>query len=110
MKTIKFNKEKVGRIAKTGCSFVVCTLAMVLPHLSKRETIDMIRYSGDVSYSDVVEAVMSSSMWSGDKRAVVQLLAKDADMETYKAVIKIAKSNLYSGDKVELIKSICCEK
>lgn len=109
MKTIKLNKETVGKIAKTGCRFAVCTLAIVLPHLSKRETIDMIRYSGDVNYSDVVEAVMSSSMWSGDKKVIIELLNKEADIETYKAVIKIVKSNLYSGDKVELIKNICSE-
>lgn len=110
MKTIKLNKETVGKIAKTGCKFALCTLAVVLPHLSKRETIDMIRYSGDVNYSDVVEVIMSSSMWSGDKKAVVELLNKEADMETYRAVIKIARSNLYSGDKVELIRNICSEK
>lgn len=110
MKNIKINKETVGKFAKNSCKFALCTLAIVLPHLSKKDTIDMIRYSGDVSYSDVVEAIMSSCMWSGDKRAAVELLSKEADMETYKAVIKIARSNLYSGDKVEMIRNICSEK
>ena len=110
MKSIKINKGTIGKIVKTGCNIAICGLALVLPQLSKKETIDMIRYSGDISYSDVVEAVMSSCMWTGDKKAVVELLSKDADMETYKAVIKIVKSNLYSGDKVELIKNIFSEK
>ena len=107
MKNFNLNAEKVGKFLKNSCKFAACTLVAVLPYLSTKDTLDAIRYSGDVSYSDAVGAVMSSSMWSENKREVIGLLKKDADAEFYRAVIQIVKSSMWSEDKVKAIKNIC---
>lgn len=58
------------------------------------------------SYGDAVEAVLSSSMFSGDKKKAVLLITKKADSDYYKSIAGAAKSRMFSGDKLALIESL----
>lgn len=107
MKKLNVSKETVGKFAKNGCRIVLYGLATILPYISVKDTVDMVRYSGNVGYSDAVGAIMSSGMWSSDKHTVVSMLKKDGDVEYYRAIIQVVKSSMYSADKVETIRNIC---
>lgn len=109
MRKINVNKETVGKIARNGCRVALYALAVILPHVSVKETVDAIRYSGNVEYSDVISVIMNSSMFSSDKQEMISLMKKDKDAEYYRSIIQVVKSNMYSGDKVKTIKTIAGE-
>lgn len=58
------------------------------------------------SYNDAVEAVLSSNMFSGDKKKAVALIAKNANSEYYKSVAGIVKARMFGGDKLQLIETL----
>lgn len=55
------------------------------------------------SYSNAVETIMNSRMWSGDKSKAISALKNDGDTEYYLAVIKVANSSMFSNDKLDTI-------
>lgn len=58
-------------------------------------------------YSDAINAIMKSSMYSNDKREAAAVLKRYEDAEYYRAIINVVQdSRLYSSDKVELIKGL----
>lgn len=109
MKKINFNKEQVGKIAKKDCEFAFYGVATVLSYVSVKDTLDVVRYSGSVDYSDVIGCIMNSAMYSSDKSKLVGVVPKDRDADFYKAIIKVVQSSMYSSDKVKVITGMCSE-
>ena len=101
------NKEKVGQIVKTGSNLLVFGLMFVSPYIGRKEIVDTVRYSCNVKYSDAVEVVLQSTMFSGDKTKAIAMIPKDKDSDFYKSVIAVMKSNLFSGDKLKMLNKIC---
>lgn len=64
------------------------------------------RATGCYNYGDAVQAIMSSSMWSDDKKKAISTMSKDATHGEYEAVISIVKSTMWSDDKVKSIRDI----
>lgn len=59
------------------------------------------------TYSDAVNAIMGSDMWSSDKQEAVSILARGETTEFYKAVISIVnESSTWSSDKVKMIRGL----
>lgn len=106
---MRVDKEKVGRLLKNGLSWAAFAAITVLPRLPQLKNVsDEIRYDyGSVKYSDVINAILNSNIYSGNKAEMVAIVPKDADKDTYKSIIRVVKSNMYAGDKVEIIKDIC---
>lgn len=105
-----FNKktlEVAGKIAKKGCELAAYGLMTMLSCVTVKDVVEAVRYSGDVGYSDAVNAIMNSSMYSHDKTSAVTALTRNDNSETYKAVIQIARSGMYSHEKVKSIQNIC---
>lgn len=102
--------KTVGKYLKTGCKIAAYGAATVLSYLSLS---DVKQYVRDVSidvnadYADAVNAIMSSNMWSGDKKEAVQMLRKGESASFYKAIIKVANSSMWSADKAETIIEMC---
>lgn len=107
MKKLNIDWKAVGKHAKEVCSFVVCSTLVALPYMSANGMLDKIKYRGGVDYSDAVEAIMDSFMYSGDKTKVISALKKDETSEFYRAVIQVVNSSMYSGDKVKGILNMC---
>lgn len=59
--------------------------------------------SKHVTYSDTVNAIMNSNMWSDDKAEAIAALSRDADEELYKAVVTVANGKMWANDKADLI-------
>lgn len=106
----KETMKTVGKYLKSGCKIAAYGAATILSYLSLS---DIKQYVRDVSidvnadYGDAVNAIMSSNMWSEDKKEAVQALSKGESAAFYKAVIKIANSNMWSADKAETIMEMC---
>lgn len=108
MKKLNITKRDVGNAIKNSCGLMVTVAAFVLPNLSMiKEIIEEVRYNGNATYSDVINVVLHSNMYSTDKTKLAAMVPKDKDSEFYKFIIKVVKSNIYSSDKVTVIKSIC---
>lgn len=107
MKKFNVNKETVGKIAKKGCAVVLYGIAAVLPYISVKDTINVIRYSGNVGYGDVVDVIMNSDMLSSYRKEAIEVLPKDGDSELYKSIIAVVQSDMMSSYRVETIKNIC---
>lgn len=107
MKKFNVSTEAVGKIAKKGCSFVVFTLAMVMPYVSVKDLKRAMRNIGNVKYNDVIEEIMDSGMLPSDKSKTVDLVPKDGDLETYRAIIHVVNSSMLPSDKVKTVESIC---
>ena len=64
------------------------------------------RATGCYNYGDAVQAIMSSSMWSDDKKKAIGMMSKDATHGEYGAVISVVKSTMWSDDKAKAIRDI----
>ena len=109
MKLFKgLNEEQlhnIGGYVKTGCKFAAYAVVAVLSCSSVTDEIfRKIRYTGDVDYSDAVNAIMHSDMMSSYKRDAVEALPKDKDCKFYKSIIHVVSCDMMSSYKVDLIK------
>ena len=109
MKKININVEKVGNVIKTAGGLVLYAAVIMLPYVSTKDVVNKIRYSGNVKYSDAINAILNSGMYSSDKSKLTSMLPKDSDADLYRAVIQVANSDMFSSDKVKMIKDICGE-
>ena len=100
---IKITKEFVGNVVKIGGMAMIYGLAAMASKTSVKDAIDNIRYSGKVSYSDAVSAVMDSNMFDSNKNRVLELLKKDGDIEYYRTIIKIVRSDMFDSNKIRAI-------
>ena len=100
--------HNIGEGVKAGGRLAFYLLAAALSCSSVTDEIKRkIRYSGDVSYSDAVNAIMDSNMLSSYKQEAVAALAKDRDKEFYKAVIHVVNSDMMGSYKGDAIKNMC---
>ena len=107
MNKLNVNVKKIGNVIKTAGGLVLYAAVVMLPYVSTKDTVDKIRYSGNVKYSDAINAILQGGMYSSDKTKLTAILPKDADSDLYRAVIQVANSDLFSSDKVKMIKDIC---
>lgn len=106
MKNFKFTGKTIGNIVKVGGGVILYGLATVASKTSIKDIIDMVRYSGDVDYSDAVNAIMGSDMFGSYKADAVELLKRDMSTTYYKAVITIVRSDMFGSYKVTAIKNL----
>ena len=102
----KITKETIGSAVKIGGMALCYGLAAMASKVSTRDMIDKIRYSGNVSYSDAVGAIMESDMFDSYKKEAMELLKRNADSDYYKTVIKIVQSSMFSSYKLEAITNL----
>ena len=110
MKKINITKEHIGNIVKIGGIALVYGLASMASRTSVKEMFDNIRYSGNVTYSDAVSAVMDSDMFDSSKTKVIELLKRDQSVEYYKTIIDSVRSNMFDSNKIKAITILCEEK
>ena len=96
-------KETVVKATKTIATVAVYGLA-VASYVSDLDMSTVKGFIGKTDYSDAVDAIMGSKMFSSDKRKMLDLLKKDGDATYYRSVIKVVKASMFSSDKVEAIK------
>lgn len=58
-------------------------------------------------YSDAIEAITGSDMWSSDVAKVIKALPENESPDFYKAIIAIVKSNMWSSEKARSILTMC---
>lgn len=102
----KITKESVGKAIKIGGMVGLYGLASMASKVSINDVIDHFRYSGDVSYSDAVNAIMESDMFDSYKKEAMKLVKKDSTIEYYKTVVTIVRSNMFSSYKLEAIANL----
>ena len=103
--------HNIGGYVKTGCKFAAYAVVAVLSCSSITDDIlRKIRYTGDVGYSDAVNAIMNSDMMGSYKRDAIEALPKDKDCEFYKSVMYIANADMMGSYKVDLIRRMCGDK
>ena len=105
MRLFNITKGNVGPIVLQGCKIALCGLVTILPYISS-DIVEKLRYSGNVKYSDAVNVILSSTMFSSDKNRIIELIKVDGDAEYYRSIIHVVESSMYSGDKVTAIKFI----
>ena len=110
MKKINITKEHIGNIVKIGGIALVYGLASMASRTSVKEMFDNVRYSGNVTYSDAVSAVMDSDMFDSSKTKVIELLKRNQGVEYYKTIIDIVRSNMFDSNKIKAITILCEEK
>lgn len=110
MKKFNITKEHIGNMVKIGGIALVYGLASMASRTSVKDMVNTIRYSGDVTYSDVVSAVMESDMFDSNKTKVIELLQRGKSVEYYKTIINIVRSNMFDSNKIKAITILCGEK
>lgn len=110
MKKINITKEHIGNIVKIGGIALVYGLASMASRTSVKEMFDNVRYSGNVTYSDAISAVMDSDMFDSSKTKVIELLKRDQSVKYYKTIIDIVRSNMFDSNKIKAITILCEEK
>ena len=106
---MKITKETIMTTGKSIGVGVLYGLVFIASKVAVSDVIDMVRYKGNVKYSDAVDVIMTSSMYSADKNRAVAALKKDKDTEYYRAVVRVVRSNMYSSDKIKTITDLSDE-
>ena len=112
MKKINITKEQVingikfvGLIALASAG----TIAKNSLQNSADYKLNQKRYA-NADYTDAIEAVMNSDMWSSDKRQIIDTIPRNGDTSLYSGIIAIAKGNsLWSSDRRHSIIKMCEE-
>lgn len=87
--------------------FGIAVTGLLVPQMIKND--DRVLETGSsygVTYSDAVEAIMESDMWSSDKEQAVTYLNRRETADYYKAIINIVNGDMWSDDKLKLIKNL----
>ena len=103
---MKNTKEIIVDTGKDIVKGVLCGLAVLVSKVAVEDIIDMVKYKGKVGYSDVVDVIMRSNMYSSDKTRAIAVIKKNEDTEYYKAVVRVIKSNMYSSDKIKTLQQM----
>jgi hypothetical protein len=109
MGNFKVSGETVGKVAKGTVNLLVCTLAMALPALTKRDVSTNVKSNNDVNYDDVISTIMKSDMLSSYKVEAATMIPKDGADSLYRAVIQVINSDMLTSNKIEVIEHICEE-
>lgn len=85
---------------------IAATGLLVTQMVKNEEYVSEPSISYGVTYSDAVEAIMESDMWSSDKEQAVTYLNRRETADYYKAIINIVNGDMWSSDKLKLIKNL----
>lgn len=101
---MKINTEKVLKgIGVVGGVI----LAGVVACCCEQTHIDEFHTCDDSGFSEAVDAIMNSGMWSSDKQKAISAMKSGCSYDIYAAVIKIAESQTtWSSDKVKMIEKL----
>jgi hypothetical protein len=102
----KLNLRAIGNFAENVCEIVTYGALMAITY----KVAENVTTGTDIStagYDDAVEAIMSSSMFSSDKREAISALDRYGNGQFYKAVVRIANdSSMFSHDKADMIREL----
>lgn len=102
----RINLKPIGEFVGQACEIAFYGLLMtasckIYDYMAKEV------YNVPVGYNDAVDAIMDSTMFSGDKREAVSMLKRNESAEFYKAVVRVMNdSRMFSGDKLRMIKTL----
>lgn len=100
----KINWKPIGEFVGQACELALYGVALVASY----KVGDYIVKGNETTiarYSDAVEAIMKSAMFSHDKSDAVEALKRHETSEYYRAIVQIVKdSSMFSHDKVKMIK------
>lgn len=85
------------------------TSEVIVPCIKKRASKENTKSNVDVSYDDVIGAIMNSNMLSDNKVKVTAIIPRNGDTELFKAIIQIVNSDMNSANIIEAIKCICAK-
>lgn len=100
---MKITTDTIRKAGKIAGAVVLYGVTIIASRISVQDVVDMVRYRGNVTYSDAVDTIMNSTMFSSDKGKAVKELQKNKDSDYYRAVIRVVKSSMYSSDKIKTI-------
>lgn len=83
-------------------------IAGVVAYPKNEGSVEM-RYIGKLDYSDAIDAISKSTMYSLDKTKAIKLVKRDEKPEYYGAIASIVGSKMYSIDKVRSIEELNVE-
>lgn len=106
MKKLNITKGTIKNVFKVVCGVAVYSIATAKSNNMAKDIIDMVRYSGDVKYSDAINVIMDSNMFDSNKNEAMVLLKKNQDAEYYKTIIQIVKSNMFDSNKIRAITNL----
>lgn len=107
---MNITKENVKETFKIVGTIVLYGVAVAQSCIKVKDVADMIRYSGNVKYSDAVNVIMSSDMFDSRKNEAMELLKRNKDSEYYKAVIRIVNSDMFDSNKIRAITNLSKEE
>lgn len=103
----KVNLKPVLEFAKDICGIVACGAGILALSKLNEKMLETPSSVTVARYSDAVNAIMESDMFSSDKRRAVSVLKRDGDTEFYKAIIAVAKDDsMFSCDQVHMIEHL----
>lgn len=110
MKKLNITKGTIKDTFKVVCTIALYGMAIAKSSNAAENMIDMVRYSGNVKYSDAVGAIMDSNMFDSRKNEALELLEQGKDAEYYKTVIRIVKSDMFDSNKIRAITNLNTEE
>lgn len=104
-----FDVKTICKLAMKGCGLTLKGVAYLSSILAAMDIVDKINFNSETTYSDAVEAIMESDMFSSAKKEIMEFVTPDKNNDFYKAVIQVVNSDMFSNSKVEVIKNMCNE-
>lgn len=102
----RLNLKPIGDFIGQACE-VALYGALILASCKVGEYITKEIDNAPVRYNDAVDAIMDSTMFSGDKHKAISMLKTDGSAEFYRAVVRVMKdSSMFSGDKLKMIQTL----
>jgi hypothetical protein len=96
------NIQLIGRIALKIGGLILSVSPLILSTI-----IDNKLRNKPVTYDDVIESIMHSSMLGSDKSEMISVIHRDGDSELYKAIIHVVNSSVLGSEKIEIVKQLC---
>lgn len=100
---MKITKETIKNVGRVVGTIMLYGAVFVAPRVLAKDVTCAIGSNGDAKYSDAVNAITDSNMFSADKTKAIAMLRKNEDVEYYKSVIRVIKSTMFSSDKLKTI-------
>ena len=84
------------------------TLGIVVPIVLSRYVANKTsRSKTNVTYSDVIKAILHSSMFTDDKVKAAAVIPKDASSDVYEVLVDVVNTSMLSNNKLEMILELC---
>ena len=104
--TIKDVLVTTGKGLKKGAEIAIPILVSITLSKNGKRIINKIRYSGNVTYDDAIEAIMDDKdMYSSSRDEAIKLLRPNESSSYYRNVIRAVNSDTYASAKISMIKA-----